>query len=208
MKYKDMTCSEFIEVLASKASVPGGGGASALVGSVGMALGNMVGNLTLGKKKYADVEADIILLMEKAEQIQKELLLLIDKDAELFEPLSRAYKLPAETSEEKHNKAGIMESALRDACMVPLEIMEKCCEAIELHQEFAVKGTSIAISDVGCGVAFCRTALQSASLNAFINTKLMTDRTYAEDINSKADAMLEKYIPLADAVFNQVRERL
>jgi formiminotetrahydrofolate cyclodeaminase len=208
MKYKDMTCNDFIDLLASKAPVPGGGGASALVASVGMALGNMVGNLTIGKKKYENVEQDIIQLMEKADQLQKELLELIDKDAETFEPLSRAYKLPCETDIQKAEKAKSMEYALRTACTVPLKIMEKCCEAIILHKKFAEKGTSMVISDIGCGVAFCRTALQSASLNVFINTKLMADRGCAVDINSKANAMLDRYIPLADDIFSEIRAQL
>lgn len=208
MKYKDMTCKDFIEALASKAPVPGGGGASALVGCVGMALGNMVGNLTLGKKKYETVEEDIIRLMNRAEQVRQELLLLIDRDAEVFEPLSGAYKLPADTQAERQEKEKILEAALREACTVPIEIMEKCCAAIELHREFAAKGAAIAISDVGCGAAFCRTALQSASLNVFINTGLMADRAYAEDINAKANALLEKYLPIADAVFIDIRDRL
>ena len=88
------TCEEFVEVLASNAPVPGGGGASALVGAIGMALGNMVGSLTVGKKKYADVQEDIIALKAKADALQKEFLTLIDRDAEMFEPLSRAYGLP------------------------------------------------------------------------------------------------------------------
>ena len=127
----------FTDVLASKAAVPGGGGASALVGAVGTALGSMVGALTVGKKKYADVEAEIIALMEKAESIRADLLRQIDEDARVFEPLSKAYGLPKETEEEKAEKARIMEACLRDACSVPMEIMEKCCEAILLQKEFA-----------------------------------------------------------------------
>jgi formiminotetrahydrofolate cyclodeaminase len=205
MKYQDVSMKEFADLLASKAPVPGGGGASALVGSIGIALGNMVGNLTLGKKKYEDVEPSILKLMEKADILQKELLELIDKDAEVFEPLSRAYRLPKDTQEQQGIRAAILKDALKTACTVPLKIMEKCCEAIELHKEFSIKGASIAISDVGCGVSFCKAALQSASLNVYINTKLMTDRAYADDINQKADDMLEQYIGIADDIFRQIR---
>ena len=101
MEFTKGTCEEFVEVLASKAPVPGGGGASALVGAIGTALGNMVGSLTLGKKKYADVQDDIIALKAKADALQAELLGLVQKDAEMFEPLSKAYGLPKETEEEK-----------------------------------------------------------------------------------------------------------
>lgn len=206
-KMTDKTCEDFVIALASNAPVPGGGGASALVGAIGMALGDMVGSLTLGKKKYADVQVDIEWLKERAGEIERELLNLIERDAEVFEPLSRAYGLPKETAAEQAHKAQVMEAALKEACAVPLSIMERCCEAIELISEFAQKGTTIAISDAGCGAACCRAALTSASMNVFINTKAMTDRAYAEEINSKANAMLGKYIPLSDIIAESVLAR-
>ncbi|MCD8054797.1 MAG: cyclodeaminase/cyclohydrolase family protein [Lachnospiraceae bacterium] len=207
MEMYRQTCEEFVEVLASKAPVPGGGGASALVGAVGMALGNMVGSLTVGKKKYADVQEDILALKGKADALQAELLRLIDKDAEMFEPLSKAYGLPKNTEEERAEKARIMEAALKDACSVPMEIMEKVCEAIDLLEEFAAKGTAIAISDVGVGVSCCRAALLGASLNVFINTKSMADRAYAEELNEKAQKMIDTYTVKADAIFADVQGR-
>lgn len=204
MSFSNKSCSEFIEALASKSPVPGGGGASALVGAIGMALGNMVGSLTLGKKKYADVQGDIIQLKAKADALQSQFLDLMEQDAAVFEPLSRAYGLPKETEEQRAHKAEVMEAALKEACSVPLSIMERCCEAILIMQEFAAKGTKIAISDAGCGAACCRAALTSASLNVSINTKSMADRTYAEDINNKADAMLARYIPMCDSIVETV----
>ena len=208
MDYTKESCRDFITVLASKAPVPGGGGASAMVGAVGIALGNMVGSLTLGKKKYADVQEDIIVLKEKSDSLQDKLLDLVERDAEVFEPLSKAYGMPTETDDEKAEKARVMEAALREACSVPLEIMELICETIDLHKEFAEKGTAIAISDVGVGVMFCRAALQGASLNVFINTKAMTDRAYADEINIKTNAMLDKYTVLAENIFEEVAARL
>ena len=92
----------------------------------------MVTNLTVGKKKYADVEEEMKELMAKATTLQDELLHLIERDAEVFEPLSKAYGMPRETEEEKAEKARVMEIVLKDACSVPMEIMEKCCEAIDL----------------------------------------------------------------------------
>lgn len=207
MSFTQLSCEEFIEQLASKAPVPGGGGASALVGAVGAALGNMVGSLTLGKKKYADVQEDIIILKDKADKLQAELLALVERDAEVFEPLSRAYGLPKDSPDEQAEKTRVMEAALKDACAVPLRIMEKCCEAIELHREFAAKGTALAISDVGVGVAFCKAALHGASLNVFINTKAMTDRTYAEASNVRARELLERYLKLADTIYEDVAVR-
>ncbi len=208
MGFSTSTCTEFVEVLASKAPVPGGGGASALVAAVGTALGNMVGSLTVGKKKYADVEDEMWELKAKCDQLQKDFLRLIERDAEVFEPLSKAYGMPRETEEEKAEKARVMEIVLKDACSVPMEIMEKCCEAIELIVEFGAKGSRLAISDAGVGAAFCKAALKGASLNVYINTKSMADREYAEELNRKADAMLEKYTRIADETFDSVLGRL
>ena len=198
MGFSTSTCTEFVEVLASKAPVPGGGGASALVGAVGTALGNMVGSLTVGKKKYADVEDEMWELKAKCDQLQKDFLRLIERDAEVFEPLSKAYGMPRETEEEKAEKARVKEIVLKDACSVPMEIMEKCC----------AKGSKLAISDAGVGAAFCKAALQGASLNVYINTKSMANREYAEELNKKADAMLEKYTKIADETFESVLGRL
>ena len=208
MGFTTKTCEEFVDVLASKAPVPGGGGASALVGAIGTALGNMVGSLTVGKKKYADVEAEMWELKAKSDKLQAELLRLIERDAEVFEPLSKAYGMPRATEEEKAEKARVMEIVLKDACSVPMEIMEKCCEAIDIIVEFAAKGSVLAISDAGVGVAFCKAALKGASLNVYINTKSMQNREYAEELNAKCDAMLEKYTKIADEVFDSVLGRL
>ncbi len=208
MGFSTVPCNEFVDVLGSKAPVPGGGGASALVGAVGTALGNMVGALTVGKKKYADVEEEMKELMAKATTLQDELLHLIERDAEVFEPLSKAYGMPRETEEEKAEKARVMEIVLKDACSVPMEIMEKCCEAIDLIVEFAAKGSALAISDAGVGAAFCKAALEGASLNVYINTKSMKTREYAEELNRKCDEMLAVYTVKADEIFRNVLGRL
>lgn len=204
----DYSCKDFTNVLASGAPVPGGGGASAMVGALGTALGSMVGNLTLGKKKYEDVQEEIKVILDKAQVLQNELLLLVEKDAEVFEPLSKAYGLPKSTDTEKQIRDEVLEEALRLACSVPVEIMEKTMEAIALHEELAVKGTRIAISDVGVGVLFCKSALMGASLNVFINTKLMKDREYADQINARADVMLKTGRERADRVYNEVENSL
>ena len=208
MGFTKSSCEKFVDVLASKAPVPGGGGASALVGAIGMALGNMVGSLTVGKKKYADVEADIIALKEKATALQGEFLRLVEEDAKAFEPLSKAYGMPRATEEEKAEKARVMAIVLKEACAVPMEIMEKCCEAIDVIEEFAAKGSALAISDAGVGVVFCKAALLGASLNVFINTKSMEDKEYAASLNEKADKMITDYSKKADEIFAAVNARL
>lgn len=206
--FTQLSCELFVDILSTKRPVPGGGGASALAGALGTALGNMVGDLTLGKKRYAAVEQDIKELMKKASQLQKQLMALVNADAEAFAPLAAAYSLPSETEEEKATKAQVMEKCLRDASAVPLEMMECCCKAILLHREFAEKGSVIAVSDAGVGVSLCRAALVGASLNVRINTRTMTDREYAEQLNRKIDGMLEEYLPIADEVCRGVTERL
>jgi formiminotetrahydrofolate cyclodeaminase len=204
MAFINKTCAEFVDALASKAPAPGGGGASALVGAVGIALGSMVGNLTVGKKKYANVESDIILLMDKAAKLQTDLMRLIDEDAAVFEPLSKAYGIPKDDP----GRAQLMEDALRLACTVPMDIMRVCAKAIELQCEFAEKGSAIAISDAGVGVALCKAALMGASLNVFINTKSMIDRDYAAAIEIEADGLLSKYCVLADKIYDIVSEKI
>ncbi len=204
MSQGENSLNAFTEVLGSKAAVPGGGGASALVGAVGTALAAMVGNLTTGKKKYAAYEPDIQNILVKAESLRKELLGYIDADAEAFEPLSKAYGIPKEDP----SRAATMEMALRAACTPPLEIMRACCRAIELHTELAEKGSALALSDVGVGVAMCGAALKGASLNIFINTKSMSDRDYAAGIEAEANSLLEEYVPKADKVFADVFGKL
>ncbi len=208
MEFSNYSCKEFVEVLASKAPVPGGGGASGLIGAVGIALGNMAGNLTVGKKKYADVEADVVVLNEKARRLQQELLALVEEDARVFEPLSKAYGMPKDTPDQVAKKQEVMEAALVEACLVPLQIMRKCCEAIEVIAEYASKVSVLAISDVGVGAATCKAALLGASLNVFINTKSMQNRQKAEQFSVEAEDMIAKYGVLADKIFTQVEKGL
>ena len=204
MSFIKKPCDEFVEVLSSKSAVPGGGGASALVGSIGIALGAMVGNLTVGKKKYADVENDILELLDKAAALQAELLRLVDEDAVVFEPLSKAYGIPKDDP----SREQVMEDALKLACTVPMDIMRLCARAIELIDEFAQKGSVLALSDAGAGAVFCKAALKSASLNVYINTQSMTDKGYAGSIEAEADAISGKYCVMADDIFNSVTGRL
>ena len=208
MEMMEQSCGQFLAELSSKAPTPGGGGTAALVGAAGVALGNMVGNLTTGKKKYAAVEADIQALNAKSETLRKELEALVQADADAFAPLAAAYGLPKDTPEQAAHKATVLEKALDAACAVPLQIMEKCAEGIVLVEEYAAKGSVMAVSDAGCAAALCKAALQAASLNVFINTKLMADRAHAAELDAKTDALLDKFVPRADAVFASVMQKL
>lgn len=198
----------FMEELASKAPTPGGGGAAALAGAAGAALAQMVGNLTAGKKKYAVYEEDIQRILREAERLRQELLLLVDEDAKAFEPLSRAYGLPKDTPEQAAHKETVMEEALLSASEVPLRIMETAAEAIRLHEELAVKGSTLAVSDVGVGAKLLEAAVESASLNVFINTKLMKDREKAAELNARADTLSRESVEAAARIFCEVKDKL
>ncbi|MDO4571977.1 MAG: cyclodeaminase/cyclohydrolase family protein [Clostridia bacterium] len=203
MEFSELSIRDFTEKLASKAPVPGGGGASALVGALGAALGGMVGQLTVGKKKYADVEDEVKALMARAQELQEKLLACIEKDAEAFEPLSKAYGIPKDDP----GRDAVMEQCLRDAAAAPMEILELCCAVIELQRGFADKGSVLAISDAATGVVFCWAALYGAAVNVKVNTKAMKDRDYAAKLNARVDALVEKYWRIAERVYEDVYGR-
>ena len=204
MRLIDRTAAEFTAELASPAPVPGGGGASALAAAIGIALGDMVGELTVGKKKYADVEAEIKDLMARAQQLRERLLGFVDADAEAFAPLAKAYGIPKDDP----NRDAVMESALKVACSVPMDIMRACGEALDIIAAFAAKGSRLAISDAGCGAVLCKAAMQAASLNVFINTKSMKDRECAAELEAEANALLDKYTAMGEEIFGAVLDRI
>jgi formiminotetrahydrofolate cyclodeaminase len=203
-KMSEMACQDFVGALAAKTSVPGGGGASALVGAIGVALCSMVGNFTLGRKKYAQFEEDVHRMLAEGEKIQSDLLMLIDDDAKAFEPLSKAYAIPKDDPQ----REAVMEKALMDASLAPLNIMRKCCEAIDLLEEMLEKGSVMLISDVGCGALFAKAALIGASFNIYINTKSFSNRAEAEKIENEVAAMLETYQLKADQIASAVSSKI
>lgn len=203
MNTAQQSCGGFLDALASKSPTPGGGGASALAGALGAALCTMVGNYTVGKKKYADVEADVKALMDEAEALRARLLSLVDADAAAFEPLSRAYAIPRDDP----GRGEVMERCLRAAAEPPMEILRLSCRAIDLHQAMLEKGSAMVISDVGTGAVLCRGALYGAWLNVRVNTGSMADRAYAEALNAEAGALAETYGKKAEQVYESVMGR-
>lgn len=201
--FEDKTVSEYTEMIASKAPVPGGGGASAVAGAIGIALGDMVGELTVGKKKYADVESDIRVLMERAQTLRVRLLAASEKDAAVFEPLSGAYAIP----KEEPGRDETLEKCLKDAASAPLEIFDLCCEAIEIVKEFGEKGSRLMISDAATGAAILKGALFGAAVNVKVNTHLMKDREYAEKLDSHIEEMMKKYGSIAESVFEEIWQK-
>ena len=198
------TIEGFLEVLSSREPVPGGGGASAL----GNALGQMVANLTIGKKKYADVEAEIKELLGRMQKLQAAFVTLADRDAQVFAPLAQCYSLPSLTEEEKAYKERVMEERLLDASFVPLEIMEHAVAMLGILEILGDKGSRLAVSDVGVGVQFIRASLLGAVMNVYINTKSMKNREKAEELNARAGQLIEEGTAWADRIYAKVLDQL
>lgn len=198
------TCAEFSALLASKEPVPGGGGAAALVGALGAALVSMVSNLTIGKKKYADCEEEVKGILEKSEELRVQLLGMMDKDAEAFETLIKAYAIPKDAP----HRADDIEEGLRIACTAPLEIMRAAATVAETLHLLAEKGNSTAISDVGCAAACCKAAAESAGLSVYINTRSMKDREYAAAVEKETDELMSRCSVLADEAYGIVLRKL
>lgn len=204
MNIGNKTFAEFVCELSSSAPVPGGGGASAAAGALASALVSMVANLTVGKKKYAAYEEDMQRIRAEAARLSDQLIRLADADAEAFAPLAEAYRLPQTTDQEKQHREEVMKAVLWNASNVPLRIMETVAEVIDLTAEAAEKGSRMAVSDAGVAAVFAQAALKGASLNIFINTKSMKDRTAAEELNARAAALIAEGQEKTDRIFQQI----
>lgn len=200
---KSYNIEEFLDVLSSSSPTPGGGGASALAGAIGVSLGHMVGALTSGKKKYENVQGEIEILLKQAEELTRSLTDCIEKDADAFAPLARCYALPKDTP----GRDRIMEGCLQQAASVPLRIMQLAAQAIEIQREFAIVGSPLVVSDAATGVALCRASLMGALVNVKVNTKLMKDRCYADMVNAEAETLADQYCKLSEEIFYNILER-
>lgn len=201
-RLSDLSLAEFAGELADRKSVPGGGGAAALVGALAAALCSMVGNFTTGKKRYAPYEEDVQRMLAEAEGVRARLLDLVDEDARAFLPLSQAYGIPKGDP----TRAETLEAATKGACRAPVEMMEQACRAVELLEEMGEKGSRMLLSDVGCGALLARAALEAASLNVYVNTKALADRAFAEETERHCDELLAEYAPRAEAVERKVMD--
>lgn len=205
---QDLTVQTFFEELSSKKPTPGGGGAAALSGAAGAALGEMVINLTLGKKRYADVEEELQILLKKLEALKAEFVKLADEDARVFAPLAAAYSLPSDTEEEKQHKSQVLEGHLVEASLVPLAVMERAAEALDILALLEEKGSRMAVSDVGVGVQMMRAALLGAKMNVSINTKAMKLRKRAKELEARAQKLAADGIRRADDIYTKVEAAL
>jgi len=193
----DKTLREFTEVLASKAPTPGGGGGAAAGGALGMALGSMVANLTVGKKGYEEYQEEIYRILGEAKVIQDRLLAAVDADAAGYGKLNAVYKMPKGAERDE-----AMERESKNACAVPIQICELSLRAIKLHQKLVNSGNKMAISDVTCGVLFCEAALISGMLNVKINLNSIKDQEYVGETDAKVNAMVEEGKKITQEVYD------
>lgn len=199
-----MEMTQFLQNLSSADPTPGGGGASALIGSVAAALGSMVGNLTTGKKKYAQYQEDIERILAQTGEKWRILEDYIAKDAESFAPLAAAYGIP----KDQEGREEILQNALVEAARVPLEIARECATLVPLLEELSEKGSRLAISDVAVAAVACRSAIEGAVMNVYINTKLMTDRSLADSMNAEANQLVADSRVRLDKVYEEISNQL
>lgn len=195
---------DFLKKLASSAPTPGGGGASALIGSIGCCLGLMVANLTTGKKKYAQYQEKIEEYIEKLTALNEILLADIDKDAEAFKPLAAAYSMDKSTP----GYDDIMEKATLDAAVAPLEIARDIYELVPVLEDLSYMGSKLAISDVAVGAAAVMAALRGVVMNVYINTGSLRDREKASILDAEADRLVADGCKRLDAVYDKIQSGL
>ncbi len=198
----------FLDRLASRSPEPGGGSVSALVGALGAALVSMVGNLTLGKEKYAQVQGQIEELLKASELLRSELQDLIQKDTQVYAELSAAFKMPRDTEEEKAKREKKVQEALLIATEVPFQVAEKCLEVARLSQTAAEIGNVGAVSDAGVAVLLAESAAQSAALNVKININSIKDADFCEKKWNRIQEILKETGELRERVMRITYEKL
>ena len=205
---KDKSIQQFLDELASKAPTPGGGSAAALMGAQAAALTSMVCNLTIGKPKYKEVEADMQALLAKAEALRTSLTDMIKADVDVFDQLMAAYGLAKETEQEKTARSQQIQTVLRAATLVPLACAKACAEAIGLSKEAANKGNLNVISDAGVAVMSAYAGLKSAALNVYINTSSLKDRAFAEEKLAELEVILQGADVTTEEIYQLVKNKL
>ena len=208
MTVRDLPLSAFLAELGSKAATPGGGGAAALLGAVGAGLSGMVAHLTVGKKKYAAVEADMQSLLARADTLRAKLAEAIDADADAFDTLMRAYGMPKQSEQDVAARDAAIQDALGSAIAAPLDCARLCREAIDLAVEASAKGNTSVVSDGGVAVLAAHAGLRSSALNVMVNAKLLTDRTRAAATMAELDRLLDGAASLTEKTYEEVRQHL
>ena len=189
-KIKDTAVEPFLDALASRSATPGGGSAAAIIGAMGAALVGMVCNLTIGKKKYAEVEGEMKNVLAKAEALRLKLTGMIEDDVKAFDAVMGAYGMAKETDAEREAREKAIQAALKQATEIPLRCCQAAREVIDLAAIASDKGNLNVISDAGVAVLAAYAALRSAALNVFTNARMITDKAFAEAKLKELHALL------------------
>ncbi|MEX1061242.1 MAG: methenyltetrahydrofolate cyclohydrolase [Methyloceanibacter sp.] len=205
---KDNRIEEFLDALASQAATPGGGGAAAIIGAMGAALVSMVCNLTIGKKKYAEVEPEMKDVLAKTEALRLRLTDMIEDDAKAFDAVMGAYGMAKETDQQKTARDQAIQAALKQATDVPMRCCHAAREVIDLAAIAADKGNLNVISDAGVGVLAAYAALRSAALNVFTNARMINDKTFAEAKLKELNQLLAGAEAATEKAYGIVRGKL
>ena len=205
---KDTAIEPFLDALASNAATPGGGSAAAILGAMGAALVSMVCNLTIGKKKYADVEDEMTNVLNEAERLRRALTDMIQDDVQAFDAVMGAYGMAKETDAEKAVRSEAIQVALIQATVVPLACCRVAREVIDLAGVAAEKGNLNVISDAGVGVLAAYAALRSAALNVYINAKMIADKGFAEASLKELEELLAGAEDATEKAYSIVKGKL
>lgn len=206
--YPQMPIEAFLARLASSEPEPGGGAAAALVAATGAALVSMVANLTIGKEKYAAVQAEVEQAREQAERLRAALLEAIDRDAESFRRVMAAYRLPRETDDQKAERKRATQQALREATQAPAEVVRLCQEVADLSQVVMEKGNVGAITDAAIAAVLADAGAQSAAFNVKINLGPIGDPTFTEPLWAELRDVLDRIRAVRDHVVKTTYEKL
>ena len=204
----DISTEQFLDALASGAPTPGGGSAAAVMGAMGSALVSMVANLTIGKKGYEGVEAEMRQVLAESEALRTRLAAMVAEDVAAFDTLMAGYKLPKATDGEKAARSLAIQAGLKLATEAPLACARACGEGVQLAARAVEHGNLNVISDVGVGVLASWAALRSAALNVHINAPQIKDRAYTDRALSELQALLAECGPLAERVLELVKAKL
>ena len=204
MKLAEMQVTEFVNLMASDAPAPGGGSAAALEGAIGAALTAMVCALTVGKKKYADVQELAVESQKKAEDLKARFVDVMDRDTEAFNAVSAVFAMPKDTDEQKAARKAAMQEALKGCTKTPFEMMQLACETLELTRSLVGRLNASAASDLGCSALSLRAAIQGAWLNVLINISGIADEAFAAEYRKNGEALLAKALPLADEIYEEI----
>lgn len=208
MQLAELTVRGFADLLGSDAPAPGGGSAAALAGALGAALTAMVGSLTVGRKKFAEFDGLARETLEKARNLEHRFLDVMERDTEAFNAVSAVFAMPKGTDQEKEARAVAMQEALQGCTKTPFEMMELSLEALRLTDGLVDRSNASAASDLGCAALSLKAAIQGAWLNVLINIGGIQDQAFADEYRQKGQALLDKALPLADAIYQEVLESL